>query len=125
MKGGQSDELFLAYTDSCEDWKILSISKRSMQTITMPTSIFQEIDSLHSQCAGMVKASKLGWLAGKRKRLYQLIDQLAMLVRVAGGFMNDSERTFAHDLLAMIQEVEAGGKGGRRNDKMTINYILN
>lgn len=32
----------------------------------MPTSIFQEIDSLHAQCAGMDKATKLGWLAGKQ-----------------------------------------------------------
>ena len=72
----------------------------------MPTSIFQEIDSLHAQCAGMDKATKLGWLAGMRRRLYQLVDQLAMHVRAAGGFMNDAERAYAHDLLAMIQEVE-------------------
>ena len=80
-----------------------------MQKITMPTSIFQEIDSLHAQCAGMDKATKLGWLAGMRRRLYQLVDQLAMHVRAAGGFMNDAERAYAHDLLAMIQEVEAEG----------------
>lgn len=75
----------------------------------MPTGIFQEIDSLHAQCAGMDKATKLGWLTGMRRRLYQLVDQLAMHVRAAGGFMNDAERTYAHDLLAMIREVEAEG----------------
>ncbi len=75
----------------------------------MNKNIFVEIDRLHSQWSVMDKATRLGWLAGERMRLNGLANQLAQYVRAAGGFMNESERAYARDLLDMIQAVEAEG----------------
>ncbi len=75
----------------------------------MNNSIFVEIDRLHSQWTAMDKATRLGWLVGERMRLNGLANQLAQYVRAAGGFMNESERAYARDLLDMIQAVEAEG----------------
>ena len=57
----------------------------------------------------MDKATRLGWLAGERMRLTGLATQLAQYVRAAGGFMNESERAYARELLDMIQAVDAEG----------------
>ncbi len=75
----------------------------------MNKNFFVEIDRLHSQWSVMDKATRLGWLAGERMRLNGLANQLAQYVRAAGGFMNESERAYARDLLDMIQAVEAEG----------------
>ena len=75
----------------------------------MPTSIFQEIEDLHSQCAAMDKTTRLGWLMGKRMRLNQLAGQLAQYIRINGGFSNDNERAYARKLLEMIQSIDAEG----------------
>ena len=57
----------------------------------------------------MDKASRLGWLIGERMRLNRLANQLALYVRVAGGFANDAEREYVRELLEMIQAVEEKG----------------
>lgn len=75
----------------------------------MNKNIFVEIDRLHSQWSAMDKATRLGWLAGERMRLNGLVNQLAQHVRAAGGFMNESERAYARELLDMLQAVEAEG----------------
>ena len=75
----------------------------------MSIAIFQEIDRLHSQWSVMDKATRLSWLAGERMRLNGLANQLAQYVRAAGGFMNESERAYARELLDMLQTVEAEG----------------
>ena len=75
----------------------------------MSIAIFQEIDRLHSQWTVMDKAARLNWLVGERMRLNGLANQLAQYVRAAGGFMNESEMTYARELLDMIQAVEAEG----------------
>ena len=84
----------------------------------MPTSIFQEIEDLHTQCAAMDKTTRLVWLMEKRMRLNQLAGQLALHVRAVGGIMNAAERKCAHDLLTMIQEVDAKGAN-------TVNELQN
>ena len=75
----------------------------------MNKNIFVEIDRLHSQWSVMDKATRLSWLAGERMRLNGLANQLAQYVRATGGFMNESEMTYARELLDMIQAVEAEG----------------
>ena len=75
----------------------------------MPTSIFQEIDNLHSQWSAMDKATRLGWLMGERMRLNGLANQLAQYMRDAGGFLNEVEMTYGRELLEMIQTVDAEG----------------
>lgn len=75
----------------------------------MDQNIFDEIDNLHSQWTAMDKASRLGWLMGKRIRLTGMANQLALYVRASGGFANDAERAFAHKLLELIQAVDAEG----------------
>lgn len=75
----------------------------------MNNSIFVEIDRLHSQWSVMDKATRLSWLVGERMRLNGLANQLVQYVRATGGFMNESEMTYARELLDMIQAVEAEG----------------
>lgn len=75
----------------------------------MNKNIFVEIDRLHSQWTVMDKAARLNWLVGERMRLNGLANQLAQYVRAAGGFMNESERAYARELLDMLQTVEAEG----------------
>ena len=75
----------------------------------MPTNIFEEIATLHSECSRMDKTTKLRWMMGERMRLGGLVDRLARQVRAAGGFVNDAEREYARELLEMMQAVEAEG----------------
>ena len=75
----------------------------------MNNSIFVEIDRIHSQWSVMDKATRLSWLARERMRLNGLANQLVQYVRAAGGFMNESEMTYARELLDMIQAVEEEG----------------
>lgn len=73
----------------------------------MPTTIFQEIDSLHSEWERMDKPAKLSWLAGEKMRLNRLANQFAQYISVRGGFANDDERAYARRLLEMIIAVDA------------------
>ena len=75
----------------------------------MNKNIFVEIDRLHSKWTVMDKATRLSWLAGERIRLNGLANQLAQDALAAGGFMNESERVYARELLDMIQTVDAEG----------------
>ena len=74
-----------------------------------PTNIFEEIDSLHSEWSRMDKAARLGWLTGRRMRLNVLASQLSQYVRARGGFLNDAELSYAHNLMEMILSVDAEG----------------
>ena len=75
----------------------------------MPTTIFQEIDNLHSEWSRMEKAARLGWLSGEKVRLTGLANQFSQYIYAKGGLMNDSESTYARKLLDMINSVEAEG----------------
>lgn len=77
--------------------------------MTLSTNIYQVIDELHSQWASMDKTTRLGWLVGERIRLEGLANQLAQYVRASGGFLNETERAYARELLEMIQAVDAEG----------------
>ena len=77
--------------------------------MTMNNSIFQEIDSLHSQLSVMDNATRLGWLVGKRMQLEGLANQMAQYVQASGGFLNVAEKECACKLLAMIQAVDTEG----------------
>ena len=57
----------------------------------------------------MDKTTRLGWLVGERIRLEGLANQLAQYVRASGGFLNETERAYARELLEMIQAVDAEG----------------
>ena len=73
------------------------------------TTIFQEIDRLHSEWSRMEKAGRLGWLSGKKARLTGLANQFSLFIYAKGGLMNDSERTYARELLEMINSVDVEG----------------
>ena len=75
----------------------------------MLTTIFQEIDNLHSEWSRMEKAARLGWLSGEKIRLNRLANQFAQYIAINGGLMNDPERAYAHKLLEMINSVDAEG----------------
>jgi hypothetical protein len=75
----------------------------------MPTNIFEEIDTLQAEWSRMDKVARLGWLTGRRMRLIVLASQLSQYVRARGGFLNDTERSYAHNLMEMIQSVDAEG----------------
>ena len=77
-----------------------------MMTIT---TIFQEIDNLHSEWSRMEKAARLGWLSGERARLTGLANQFSQYIYAKGGLMNDSERAYARKLLDMINSVDMEG----------------
>lgn len=77
-----------------------------MMTIT---TIFQEIDNLHSEWSRMEKAAKMGWLIGEKIRLNRLANQFAQFIAINGDLMNDSERVYARKLLDMINSVDAEG----------------
>jgi len=75
----------------------------------MPTTIFHEIDRLHSEWSRMEKAARLGWLIGEKIRLNRLANQFSLYIYAKGGLMNDSERVYARKLLDMINSVDAEG----------------
>ena len=75
----------------------------------MPTTIFQEIDNLHSEWSRMERAARLGWLCGEKARLTGLANQFSQYIYAKGGLMNDHERAYARKLLDMINSVEAEG----------------
>ena len=75
----------------------------------MPTNIFEEIDSMHAEWSRLDKSARLGWLTGRRMRLNVLDSQLSQYVRARGGFLNDAELSYAHNLMEMIQSVDAEG----------------
>lgn len=75
----------------------------------MPTTIFQEIDSLHSELERMDKSARLERLAIEKIRLNRLANQFAQYLSVKGGFANDNERAYASKLLEMINAVDAEG----------------
>lgn len=75
----------------------------------MPTTIFQEIDKLHSEWSRMEKAARLGWLSGEKARLTGLANQFSLYIYAKGGLMNDSERVYARKLLDMINSVDEEG----------------
>ncbi len=75
----------------------------------MPTTIFQEIDNLHSEWERMDKSAKLGWLMGEKIRLNRLANQFAQYLSIRGGFANDVERAYASRLLEMINAVNSEG----------------
>lgn len=75
----------------------------------MPTTIFQEIDNLHSEWERMDKSAKLGWLTGEKIRLNRLANQFAQYLSIRGGFANDVERAYASRLLEMINAVNSEG----------------
>ena len=77
-----------------------------MMTIT---TIFQEIDRLHSEWSRMEKAARLGWLSGEKVRLTGLANQFSLYIYAKGGLMSDSERAYARKLLDMINSVDAEG----------------
>ena len=75
----------------------------------MPTTIFQQIDALHTEWSKMDKSTRLGWLMREKIRISGLINQLARYVQINGGFLNDTERAYARKLLDMYQTVDAEG----------------
>ena len=75
----------------------------------MPSSLFQEIDTLHAEWSKLDKSSRLGWLMREKIRLNGLLGQLARYVQFNGGFLNDTERAYASKLLEMYQSVDAEG----------------
>lgn len=75
----------------------------------MPTTIFKEIDSLHSEWERMDKSARLERLAIEKIRLNRLANQFAQYLSVKGGFANDVERAYANRLLEMINMVDAEG----------------
>lgn len=75
----------------------------------MPTTIFQEIDRLHSEWSRMEKAARLSWLSGEKAWLTGLANQFSLYICTKGGLMNDSERSYARKLLDMINSVDAEG----------------
>ena len=75
----------------------------------MSTTIFQEIDNLHSEWSRMEKAARLGWLIEEKIRLNRLVNQFAQYIAIKGGIMNDPERAYARKLLDMINSVDAEG----------------
>ena len=75
----------------------------------MPTTIFQDIDRLHSEWSRMEKAARLGWLSGEKARLTGLANQFSLYIYAKGGLMSDSERVYARKLLEMINSVDAEG----------------
>ena len=75
----------------------------------MPTTIFHEIDNLHSEWSRMEKAARLGWLSGEKARLTGLANQFSLYIYAKGGLMNDPERAYARKLLDMINSVDAEG----------------
>ena len=75
----------------------------------MPTTIFQELDNLHSEWSRMEKAARLGWLSGEKARLTRLANQFSQYIYAKGGLMNVSERSYARKLLEMINSVDAEG----------------
>ena len=75
----------------------------------MSTTIFQEIDRLHSEWSRMEMAAKMGWLIGEKIRLNRLANQFSLYIYAKGGVMNDSERAYARKLLDMINSVNAEG----------------
>lgn len=72
-------------------------------------TIFQEIDSLHTEWERMDKSAKLGWLTGEKIRLNRLANQFAQYISIRGGFANDVERVYASRLLEMINAVDSEG----------------
>lgn len=68
-----------------------------------------EINKLHSEWSKLDNATKLGWLTGVKMSLDRLANQLAQSIKANGGFINDEERTFARQLLEMIDTVNADG----------------
>ncbi len=82
----------------------------------MSYNFFQEIETLHSQLAVMDPMTRLGWLTGERRRLNWLIDQMAQYVRAAGGFLNETERAYARELLEMVRAVE--GEGAKAENEL-------
>ena len=75
----------------------------------MSTTIFQEIDRLHSEWSRMEMAAKMGWLIGEKIRLNRLANQFSLYIYAKGGLMSDSERAYARKLLDMINSVNAEG----------------
>ena len=95
----------------------------------MPTTIFQEIDNLHSEWSRMEKAARLAWLSGEKIRLNRLVNQFAQYIAIKGGLMNDPERAYARKFLEMINSVDAEGSkvmDDLRNDafKDMINSLM-
>ena len=75
----------------------------------MPTTIFQEIDTLHSEWSRTAKFTRLGWLTRQRMRLDGLASQMAHHIAANGGFVDDQERSCAQKLHEMTQSVDAEG----------------
>lgn len=75
----------------------------------MNNSIFQEIDSLHSELERMDKSAKLGWLVGQKMHLNRLANQFAQYIAIKGGFSSDDEKAYAGRLFEMINLVDAEG----------------
>ena len=75
----------------------------------MPTTIFQEMDNLHSEWSRMEKAARLGWLSGEKAWLTGLANQFSQYIYANGGLMNNPERAYARKLLDMINSVDAEG----------------
>ncbi len=75
----------------------------------MDNSIFEEIDSIHSELEKLDKSAKLGWLTGEKIRLNRLASLFTQYITLRGGFANDGERDYASRLLEMINLVNNEG----------------
>lgn len=76
----------------------------------MTNNILQEIDRLHDECSKMDKASRIGYLLGRRQQLLSMADQMATYIAYKGGRMTPTERVQAQILLEMIDAVNEEGR---------------
>lgn len=90
----------------------------------MTNSIFEEIETLHSQWSLGEKVGRLAFLKGEWNRLDMLARQLAVYFQRKGGATSE-ERKSAEHLLEMIRSVETEGQQLQREvSKDAFNELI-
>lgn len=75
----------------------------------MPTTIFEEIEHLHSECSLMKKSAKVAYLRGKWQRLNALAYQYGLYLN-GKPHITDAERQQAIWLLNEMDSVQNEGQ---------------
>ena len=78
----------------------------------MPTTIFEEIERLHSECSLMEKSAKVAYLRGKWQRLNALAYQYGLYLN-SKPHITDAERQQAIWLLNEMDAVQNEGQKAR------------
>lgn len=77
-------------------------------------SVISEIDRLHSECSGMDKMTKFGYLTGKKLSLIMLDRELANSIRRQGSILTPEDKVAVQKLSEMMAAINEEGANTSR-----------